>query len=203
MVGIITTPESEIEQKREVKLTNGSGVPTQGTTAGGFSEVVAEFVVPSEQRSGIGVSVPVQMVQLLKPWGSGLVKWVRDATTNDSNKDFTCPASKLWQIKMVWFQIDCTATVGNRVPTIAIAPNGTNFFNVLVGGALTAGNTGVYMSSFTGYTADDASNSYTLSQNAPEVILTPGAILRVWDSAAVDAAADDMTVVLHYIEYDA
>jgi len=36
----------------------------------------------------------------------------------------------------------------------------------------------------------------------PDVILTAGMAIRVWDLTAVDAAADDMVVVLHYIEYD-
>jgi len=42
-----------------------------------------------------------------------------------------------------------------------------------------------------------------LQESEGDIILTAGMYIRVWDSAAIDAAADDLTVVLHYVEYDA
>jgi len=42
-----------------------------------------------------------------------------------------------------------------------------------------------------------------LNQGAPDMMLPAGYVLRVLDSAAIDAAADDLVVVVHYIEYEA
>lgn len=213
MVGIITTTEAEIEQKREVKLTNGAGAPTQGTTAGGFSEVVAQFVVPSEQRSGIGVTVPVQMVQQVKPWGSGRIVWTRDAAADDSDKSFTVPDGKIWWVQSVYISITTTATAGNRKlrccvydPTNAIVAN-------YIGSSDIAASKVSYLNLSLGGPASAATNLVSLAGTAVDtagmvgsldnLFLTAGYIIRCWDFAAIAAAADDMIVSIHYIEYDA
>ena len=37
----------------------------------------------------------------------------------------------------------------------------------------------------------------------PDFILPAGYVIRIYDVAAIQPAADDLVVVLHYIEYDA
>ena len=216
MVGIITTPESEIEQKREVKLTNGSGAPTQGTTANGFSEVVAQFVVPSEQRSGVGVNVPVQPVVEVRPsWGNGVIKWTRDTAANDSSKDFTVPANKAWNLLGLQASIDTSADVGNRYLAVRILTSAAAICWTSKGSAAIAASQqgGIRLNNTGGWGDLSADSIIGPDGNAPDVavildtipspcLLTAGMIVRVLDYAAVAATADDLTVVLHYIEYD-
>jgi len=135
------------------------------------------------------------------PWGKGTVKWTRDATTNDSDKSFTVPTGKIWHMIGIRFYLTATATVGNRIPSIYVAPDGANYFVYFQGAALTASNTGQYMVSFQGV-SDDFTAAAAVVQGSMPMILPAGAIVRVYDVGAVDAAADDMVVLLHYVEYD-
>jgi len=134
----------------------------------------------------------------------GTPKWVRDATANDSDKSWTVPAGKVWNLKYVWGNLVTTATVGSRIFGIRIYQSGTD--------QLWRSNDATIAASQSGHAilADGVfSTSYTLGNNGgvinplPDMMLTEGMIIRVLDSAAIDAAADDLTVVLHYIEYDA
>lgn len=142
------------------------------------------------------------------PWGKGTPKWTRDATLNDSDKEFTVPAGKIWDLKAIVSTLTATATVGNRLMqnvitdgtnevirtqrTASITASQVSIFRVTVG----EGATGAVGNGFQG------ANVSTLDA-LPALILPAGYVIRVYDSAAIDAAADDLTVVLHYVEYDA
>lgn len=201
MVGIITTPESEIEQKREVKLTNGSGAPTQGTTAGGFSEVVGAFVVPSDQRYGTGVTVPVQPVICVRPpWGNGVVTWEQDATANDSDKSFVTPVGKVRLYKSIHVTLATSADVGNRVLGLGVlTAAAATVFLTNTGVNHAASTTNNYV--FAPFVPLDTSGA-SMSFGVPDLILTAGMSLRVYDISAIAAGADDMTVNLQYIDWD-
>ena len=134
------------------------------------------------------------------PWGKGTPAWVRDATANDSDKSFTVPAGKVWRLISVFASMSTTATVGNRTLVVSIT-DGTNI---------------VYRSNAFGNQAASTTFLYNLFpesisqlttgvqfQPIPGELLTAGYIIRVSDYAVIDAAADDLTVVLHYVEYDA
>lgn len=148
------------------------------------------------------------------PWGKGTIKWVRDATANDSDKSFTVPAGKAWDVRYISATITNSATVGNRLLAIEIT-NGTDrvvntvttatVAATLVGsaemtfqGGITAVTTTAPGVSLTGAT----SNVYK-AQNKCAIILPAGYVIHVYDTAAIDAAADDLVVVIHYVEYDA
>jgi hypothetical protein len=147
-----------------------------------------------------------------RTYPAGNLVWVRDATLNDSDKSFTVPANKRWNVRYIHGEITCTATVGNRSLAIIIN-DGTN--NVLAApktANITASQTGVINAySDGGIFATTAGYVPLLSAATPNVgtaasigamILPAGYVIRVYDFAAVDAAADDMTVVLQYEELD-
>jgi len=147
----------------------------------------------------------------VKPGGTP--KWTRDAALNDSDKSFTVPAGKVWEMRSVHGEIGCTGTVGNRSLMVQIT-NGTDAVDSSPKTAsITATQYGVIKASYGGAvfsttagfvprldgTAPSAGTAY--GNSVP--LLLPGYVVRVYDVAAIDAAADDLTVVLHYIEYDA
>jgi len=133
----------------------------------------------------------------------GTPKWVRDATANDSDKSFTVPAGKTWNMMMVRFDLTNTATVGDRRPSLVITPAGGGSFTIFTGVALAASATGRYVCSFTGVSDDYATTSYLVAMNFAPMILPAGSVVRVYDLSTIDPAADDLTVDLHYVEYDA
>lgn len=147
------------------------------------------------------------------PWGKGTPTWNRDATANDSDKSFTVPEGKIWDLKFVIIEIICTATVGNRILDLSIT-DGTNvIFTSPPSASITASQYGQLATFRTlGYGGTTARRrldningnvNVELDPPLPDLILPAGYVIRARDAAAVDAAADDMTVILHYVEYDA
>jgi len=148
-----------------------------------------------------------------RPWGKGTPTWVRDVTANDSDKSFTVPAGKMWEPFYVIAQLTCTAVAGNRTLRIEVT-NGTN--NIWQSWASVAGATGTGQTlvHFTGsHLASGTTQEYALDSTSvvnsgcqdsgPKLYLPAGYGIRAWDLGAVDAAGDDLIVILHYIEYDA
>jgi len=138
------------------------------------------------------------------PWGKGTPKWTLDATANDSDKTvYTVPAGKVAYLNSCWVLFVTSATVGNRKLYFEISDGASVVFVATHYISLTAGLTTRHV--FTPY----AVNSTSVGANATaycgtgELILPAGYTVRLYDAAAVDAAADDMTVALHYMEYDA
>jgi len=148
------------------------------------------------------------------PWGKGTPTWVRDATANDSDKSFTVPAGKMWVLLSIHAEIVCTATAGNR-SLAAVVHNGTANQWVLLFGATTAiaANLSGGLRAQRGLTASTTAfsriagsiNNVSVAVNStmPDNVLPEGYVVHVWDTAAIDAAADDLTVLINYIEYDA
>ena len=144
------------------------------------------------------------------PWGKGTPKWTRDAALNDSDKSFTVPVGKRWAVASVVAQLTATATVGGRVVVCTIT-DGTNIVWVSprVGAAASATAGLLLGQGHNPSTAARTSLAITndTNTNVAELpigmVLNAGYVIRVYDSAAIDAAADDLTVVLHYVEYDA
>lgn len=118
----------------------------------------------------------------------------RDALADDSDKSFTVPAGQKWEIIGIYVLYVSTATVGNRVLAVAIT-DGTN--------QMTYGQAATVQPASQTYTYQIAPNfafSGAGTQTFPimPLVMQPGWVIRVYDAAAVDAAADDMTVVVHY-----
>lgn len=143
---------------------------------------------------------------------AGTPKQIYDATANDSDKSFTVPAGKVWDLTEVDAEIVCTATVGNRTLQIIITDGTNNRFLTIPTAAITASQQGraVLTNAASSTTAfgmrrlDNSGNDNQISTHPlPKPYYLPaGWVIRVYDSAAIDAAADDLTVQLRYTEYD-
>lgn len=150
----------------------------------------------------------------VRTYPGGRPVWTRDATLNDSDKSFTVPAGKVWAVYYIRGDLTTTATVGNRVLVIRIS-DGTNYVRGMVRTtSIAASKTGVCVYEEGGIGTTTNTTNYETPENgaSPDVLtvhggcamyLPAGYVIRVYDIAAVDAAADDLTVVLHYLEYDA
>jgi len=109
-------------------------------------------------------------------------------------------------LKGIFASLVATATVGNRTLRYYISTAGGDLL-------WRCPNTGNIAASQSGYLRCSVADSYlttpalggTVNETdaLPELLLTEGQVIRIWDGAAVDAAADDLTVILHYIEFDA
>lgn len=120
-----------------------------------------------------------------------------DTALNDSDKTITVPAGKQWVLKSLYAKLISTATVGNRQLDVLITDDGDNIFAKFVAGAVQAASlTREYVFApehpqETGFT-----NGGMLRALAGELALPAGYKIRIYDSAAIDAAADDLTVRL-------
>lgn len=118
----------------------------------------------------------------------------RDATANDSDKNWTVPAGQRWEIIGIYVLFVSTATVGNRVIAVAVTDGTDQMAYSQAATVQPAGQTYTYQ------IAPNFTFSGAGTQTLPilPVVMQPGWVIRVYDAAAVDAAADDMTVVVHY-----
>lgn len=130
----------------------------------------------------------------------GTPKRTYDDTADDSDKTFTVPANKLWKLKYIFARLVTTATVGNRGLEIQIG-DGTNTIAYFGNGGVQAASTTTNNMFYNG-----APNITTGSNRAigipGDLYLPAGYTIKIWDTAAVDAAADDMTVAIAYEEFD-
>lgn len=151
------------------------------------------------------------------PWGKGTPKWTRDETLNDFDKEFVVPSGKLWVPKIIVGQLNTSADVANRVlmvqikqaadaaaesswlsiPTANIAASQIGLLVMTTG--FPAASSTTLRKSLIDY-AGSALNNET-DQFMPEMLLPAGASIRVFCYTG-GQAADDLLVILHYVEYD-
>jgi hypothetical protein len=145
---------------------------------------------------------------------AGFSRFQRDATANDSDKSFVVPTGKIWKLRYVEALLVADATVGNRV-LICLVSNGTSFVHVgMNSGNIAASQVGVGYWGFGGNAYTDTTNlrrrldtagtpNVSISTNGPEMVIPAGYFVQVRDNSGVSAAGDDLTVVIHYEEFDA
>ena len=146
------------------------------------------------------------------PWGKGTPRWVRDATADDSDKSFTVPAGKVWKLISAEGELTTTATVGNRILNMSISNGAALVYSgkstaiiaeSKVGGMLFGPSVAPSTGARPSFAAGTTNRDIEMDTQIPEFLLTAGYVIRVWDTAAIAAAADGLIVVLHYVEYDA
>ena len=122
---------------------------------------------------------------------------VADATLNDSDKTLTVPANAQWRLASVYAQLITTATAGNRQVDILCTDASDNEIAKFVAGAVQAASlTRTYVFAPLHPQETAFTNTLMLRALAGDLVLPAGYKVRVFDSAAIDAAADDMTVRL-------
>lgn len=122
-----------------------------------------------------------------------------DATANDSDKSWTVPDNEQWRICHAHVTLVSSATVGNRIVTMSISDASGNALTDLVAGVVQAASVTRHYCFLQGIFRETAFVNSELQVPLPiDCWLNPGWTIRVYDSAAVDAAADDMTVSFVY-----
>lgn len=122
-----------------------------------------------------------------------------DATANDSDKSWTVPNNELWRICYVHAILVSTATVGNRQIALEIKDESGNSLMHLEAGAVQAASVTRHYGFLQGIFRETSFVSDELQVPLPiDCWLKPGWSLRVADDAAIDAAADDLTVSFVY-----
>lgn len=122
-----------------------------------------------------------------------------DATANDSDKSWIVPGNEQWRICHAHVRLVTTATVGNRIITLSISDASGNLLIDLVAGAVQAASLTRDYGFLQGIFRETAFVNAELQVPLPiDCWLNPGWTIRVFDSAAVDVTADDMTVSFVY-----
>lgn len=120
-----------------------------------------------------------------------------DAAANDSDKTFTVPTGKAWRLLAASARLATTATVGNRQLDVLVTDAADNLLMKYQAGAVQAASLSrdyhfaPQHPQETGFT-----NGVMLRALAGDLVIPAGFKVRVFDSAAIDAAADDLTVRL-------
>jgi len=116
-----------------------------------------------------------------------------DEAANDSDKTFTVTATEEWQIQSIWVELATTATAGNRQLVIEIQDDSADVIFQVRAGAVQAASL-TYYYAFAPHLVDLTAvrDSDYLMTPFPALVLPAGYIIRIYDSKAIDAAADDM-----------
>ena len=121
-----------------------------------------------------------------------------DVSADDSDKTFTVPASTLWEIQSIAVNLVTTVVAGARQMTIEVQDGSANVLLTVKAGATQIASL-TYDYSFASGLNDLTAvrdTSFLHTPFAQGLILLPSYVVRVYDSAAIDAAADDMEVFM-------
>lgn len=120
---------------------------------------------------------------------------VNDETADDSDKSFTPGAGVTWDIFSIVAELTSTATVGNRQMTLQILDGTDVVFASKAAAVQAASLVRTYVFSAGGGVRDSAFVDGVIECPLPaNLAIGSGHTIKVFDSAAVDAAADDMNV---------
>lgn len=118
-----------------------------------------------------------------------------DEAANDSDKTFTVPANTVWTPFTIWVELISDATVGNRQMALQFRDGSDDVIAEVRAGAVQAASiTRHYLFSTTGVDLTGFRDTDWLSTPMPFIPLPETFDIRVYDKAAVAAAADDMVV---------
>lgn len=118
-----------------------------------------------------------------------------DIIADDSDKTFAVPSDTEWKIQSVWVKFTSTNSAGNRQLCVEIQDDSANVIAQVRAGVVQAASlTRYYL--FSDFVLDQTAFRDTdhLTVRMPSWQLPADYVIRVYDKAAVDAAADDMEV---------
>jgi len=153
------------------------------------------FKVSQETPGTVTVVTSDEPVEVVDTWTPLLVA---DEGADDSDKSFTVPANYYYQVLWIWVELTTTATVGNRQMTIELQDDSADVIAQWRAGAVQAASLTRYYC-FAPANADLMAfrdTSFLMTPIPPTLLLPASYVVRVYDSAAVAAAADDMVVQL-------
>lgn len=125
------------------------------------------------------------------------IERILDTTANDSDKSFTTPVGETRKLNSIFVKLVTDATVGNRTLTAEVQDSAGNVVGRISAGAVQAASTTRYYLFMQGTYRETAFINSDIQVPIPQDSYIPGGyVLRVYDSAAVSAAGDDMTVAI-------
>jgi hypothetical protein len=118
-----------------------------------------------------------------------------DAVLDDSDKTYIVPAGESWLIKSIYAKLISTGTAGNRQMDVLITDAADVIVAKFVAGAVQAASlTREYVFAPTHPQETAFTVGVMLRALAGDLVIPAGYKIRVYDSAAIAAAADDLTV---------
>lgn len=133
----------------------------------------------------------------------GTPKLQVDEAVNDSDKTFTVPANKIWIVNSIWVELISTASAGTRQMVVQIQDGAADVIGEMRAGVTQiASLTKNYMF---GQGVPDLvalRDTTFISTPLPPIVLPETFKVRVFDKAAIAAAADDMVVQMMVNELD-
>lgn len=146
---------------------------------------ITPLIVPT-----INQPVPLRITQII------------DVALNDSDKTLTVPSGKQWRVLYGFVQLTTTATTGNRRIEVAFRDENDNVvYRVLGFNVQIASTTEEYIIGQFGDLAESLTTVHTLPTPI-NAFLKENFSIRVFDNAAIAAAADDLTIRLIIEEID-
>jgi hypothetical protein len=121
---------------------------------------------------------------------------ILDSASNDSDKSFTVPDNRAYQVLSAAGRISTTATVGNRTPRIEFRDEDDNVIFGVTGSTTVA-------ASQTDAAFGEATEAAASDLTIVPVLVPPGGSIRYYDSNAVDATGDDLVVRIQALVYKA
>jgi hypothetical protein len=120
---------------------------------------------------------------------------VFDSSANDSDKSFTVPDGEMWKLVFANVVLVTSAAVGNRQIRFSVAdPNGNDVGYISAGAVQAASLTRSY-GFMQGIYRETTFVDAMIQVPIPiDLYLPAGSSIRFYDSAAIAAAADDMTI---------
>lgn len=119
-----------------------------------------------------------------------------DTALNDSDKTLTVTAAREWLVRYIYAKLISTATVGNRQLDILITDGSDVPLGKYRAGAVQAASLTreyIFAPGLPQDTSFDAAG--VMYRTFPYGFVLPaGYKIRIFDSAAIDAAADDLTI---------
>jgi len=118
-----------------------------------------------------------------------------DSAADDSDKTIVVPDGEMWRLDWLHAILVSTATVGNRQITIALYDSANVLqFDIGAGAVQAASLTRHYMFQ-PGIFRETTFSGSDIQVAIPLAVIIPSKwYIRVWDSAAIAAAADDLTL---------
>ena len=140
--------------------------------------------------------------EYLGPRARGHIRLVQEAVANDSDKTLTVTTGKVWEILHIYASLVTSADVGNRQIQLIAADDSANEIYRMNAADVQAANTTNYyhFSPRIAAAAETIATFHTIPLLT--TILPGGYTLRIYDSAAIAAAADDLTINMLVIEYE-
>lgn len=142
----------------------------------------------------------------------GLPVWLRDDAANKSAKTITVPEGHLYELLSVYGELVATAEVGNRVlEVLLLDPDDDAVWSSSVSAAIAASKKGnIWVTG--GAAAAITTARPLLAGTTPDVTvqdfslpvpcyLPAGYSLVIEDTAAIDADGDDLTTMVHLVDY--